>query len=129
MGRVSGAVIGRYRRARAAREKRAAAELWHEFREQPLDRTRRVKVEWPKVLMVMGVAELIAYRTTHRGKVTPYLHEFAPGSEPLLCAGKKRGQLYLIGDTFKVNAHGIVDLDRDGRRRHHTPRYKLVRIR
>jgi len=114
---------------RLKKEKRAAGQLWREFREEPVGRSRRVVVEWPKVLMVMGVAELIAYRTTHGGKVTPYVHEFAPGSQPLLCAGKKRGQLYLIGEGFKVNAHGIVDLDRDGRRRHHTPRYKLVRIR
>lgn len=114
---------------RLKREKRAARQLWQEFREEPVGRSRRVQVQWPKVLMVMGVAELIAYRTTHRGKVTPYMHEFAPGSQPLLCAGKQRGQLYLIGEGFKVTAHGIVDLDRDGRRRRHTPRYKLVRIR
>jgi hypothetical protein len=114
---------------RVRREKRAAAQLWRDFREEPVGRTRRVSVEWPKVLMVMGIAEAIAYRTTHRGKVTPYLHEFAPGSKPLLCAGTKRGQLYLIGTRFKVDAHGIVDLDASGRRARHRPRYKLVRIR
>jgi hypothetical protein len=115
--------------ARAAREKRAARQLWREFREEPVGRSRRIAIQWPKVLMVMGVAEFIAYRTTHGGKVTPYAHEFAPGSQPLLCAGKRRGQLYLIGQGFKVDAHGIVDVDTDGRRRHHKPRYKLVRIR
>ena len=79
--------------------------------------------------MVMGQVQLIAYVTTHGGKVQPYEHEFAPGSQPLLCAGKKRGQLFLIGDRFKVDAHGIVDIDRDGRRRRHTPRLKVIRIR
>lgn len=111
------------------RERRAAADLWEKFREEPVGRSRRVAVEWPKVLMVMGVVEAIAYRTTHGGKVTPYLHEFAPGSKPLLCAGKRRGQVYLIGDRFKVTAHGIVDVDSDGRRVRHRPTYKLVRIR
>lgn len=114
---------------RIAREKRAARQLWQEFREEPVGRSRRIRVQWPKVLMVMGVAEAIAYTTTHGRRVVPYLHEFAPGSQPLLCAGKRRGQLYLIGDGFKVNAHGIVDIDSAGRRRRRKPRYKLVRIR
>lgn len=79
--------------------------------------------------MVMGVVQLIAYVTTHGRKVRPYEHEFAPGSQPLLCAGKKRGQLFLVGRGFKVTAHGIVDVTPDGRRRRHTPRYHVVRIR
>lgn len=79
--------------------------------------------------MVMGTAELIAYTTTHGRKVTAYAHEFAPGSRPLLCAGKKRGQLFLIGDRFKVDAHGIVDIDHAGRRRQYAPRLEVVRRR
>jgi hypothetical protein len=114
---------------RLRREKRAASQLWREFREEPLGRSRRVSVEWPKALMVMGTVQLIAYVTTHGRKVTPYEHEFAPGSQPLLCAGKKRGQLFLVGNGYKVNAHGIVDIDGEGRRRQHTPRFRVVRIR
>jgi hypothetical protein len=111
---------------RVRRETRAAAQLWREFREEPVGRSRKIDIEWPKVLMVMGTVELIAYVTTHGGKVHRYLHEFAPGSRPLVCAGKQRGQLFLIGDRFKVNAHGIVDLDGKGRRVKHTPRLQLV---
>lgn len=102
---------------RVKAEARAAKELWRDFRETAPGRSRRVQVQWPKALMVMGIAQAIAYVTTHRGKVQPYLHKFARGSKPLLCAGKKRGQLFLIGDGFKVDAHGIVDIDRAGRRR------------
>lgn len=123
--KISGRVVGQRRR----REARAARQLWREFREAPVGRSRRIKVEWPKALMVMGSVQLIAYVTTHGGKIQPYEHEFAPGSEPLLCAGKKRGQLFLIGEGFKVNAHGIVDIDRAGRRRRYTPRLKVVRRR
>lgn len=114
---------------RLKRETRAARELWQDFRETRPGRSRRIPIEWPKVLMVMGVAELICYVTTHGNKVQHYAHEFAPGSRPLVCAGKKRGQLYLIGRGFKVDAHGIVDIDRNGSRRQYKPRLKVVRAR
>lgn len=111
---------------RLTREKRAAKQLWREFRETAPGRSRRVPIEWPKALMVMGRAQLIAYETTHGRKVQFYEHEFAPGSRPLLCAGKKPGQLFLIGRNFKVNAHGIVDTDTQGRRRNYKPRLTVV---
>lgn len=120
--KISGRAVGIRRR----REARAAKQLWREFREQPVGRNRRINIEWPKALMVMGSVQLIAYVTTHGGKVTPYEHEFAPGSLPLLCAGKKTGQLFLIGRGFKVDAHGIVDIDQDGRRKRYRPRLKVV---
>lgn len=110
-------------------EKRAAAQLWKEFRESPVGRSQRIPIQWPKVLMVMGSVRLIAYDTTHNGKFAPYEHEFAPGSRPLLCAGKKRGQLFLIGQDFKVNGHGIVDVDRHGRPKKYTPKLEVRRRR
>jgi len=79
--------------------------------------------------MVMGTVRAIAYSTTHRGKRVPYMHEFAPGSRPLLCAGKRPGQLFLIGDGFRVDAHGIIDIDADGRRIRYAPRLELVKRR
>jgi hypothetical protein len=114
---------------RLTRERRAAGQLWRQFRETRPGRSNVVEVEWPKALMVMGVVQLIAYVTTHGTKAVPYEHEFAPGSQPLLCAGKKRGQLYLIGRNFKVTAHGIVDVTSDGVRRRHKRRLKVVRRR
>ncbi len=112
-----------------AKDERAARQLWKEFREEPVGRSRRINIRWPKALAVMGSAQLIAYATTHGGKLRLYEHEFAPGSQPLLCAGKEPGQLFLIGQGFKVNAHGIVDIDRHGRRKRYTPRLKVVRRR
>jgi hypothetical protein len=117
---------------RLKREKQAAGELYREFREAPVTRSRRVAIEWPKALMVMGRVRLIAYDTTHGGKYAPYEHEFAPGSLPLLCAGRKSGQLFLLGlkgDEFRVTRRGIVDLDRDGRPRKYSPKLKVVRRR
>lgn len=107
-------------------EVRAARELWREFREEKPGRSRLIPVRWPTAVTVIGVVELIAYVTTHGRKVHRYKHEFAPGSRPLLCAGKKRGQLFLIGNRFKVNAHGIVDVDREGRRVRHTPTLEVT---
>ena len=126
MGKISARGVAA-RRHRERKEARAAAQLWNEFREERVGRTRRMAIEWPKALMVMGSVQLIAYVTTHRGKVKPYAHEFAPGSKPLLCAGKKRGQLFLIGSGFKVNGRGIVDIDGAGRTRRYMPRLKVVR--
>jgi hypothetical protein len=79
--------------------------------------------------MVMGTVRLIAYDTTHGGKFTPYQHEFAPGSEPLLCAGKKRGQLFLIGRNFRVTRRGIVDVDSQGRPKKYKPKLEVLRRR
>jgi hypothetical protein len=98
-------------------EKRAAAELWQEFREARPGRSKRIPIQWPKVLMVMGIVRRIDYDTTHGGKFAAYKHFFAAGSRPLLCAGKRPGQLFLIGHNFKVTRRGIVDLDREGRAR------------
>lgn len=114
---------------RIDRETRAARQLWEQFREAPARSWKSLKIEWPKVLMVMGRVRLIAYDTTHGGRFTPYEHEFAPGSRPLLCAGKKRGQLFLIGHNFKVTGRGIVDVDSAGRPRQYTPRLKVVKRR
>jgi hypothetical protein len=118
-------------RDRIQREKKAAAKLWRDFREAPVRRIKRVGIEWPKALMIMGEVRLIAYDTTHGRKFVPYEHEFAPGSRPLLCAGKHKGQLFLIGvpPNFKVSGRGIVDIDRNGRPRKYRPRLEVVRRR
>lgn len=112
---------------RVRREKKAAEQLWEDFRETRPGRSRRIPIQWPKALMVMGRVTLIAYETTHGEKFVAYDHEFAPGSKPLLCAGKKRGQLFLIGHNFRITHRGILDVHRDGRPKKYTPRLKVTR--
>jgi len=114
---------------RLRRERKAAQDLYRDFREAEPGASRLVPIEWPKALTVMGRAVGIAYLTTHGGKVTPYFHEFSPRARPLLCAGAKRGQVFLIGKRFKVDGHGIVDIDASGRRVPYTPTLELVRRR
>jgi len=105
-----------------------AASLYEQFREERPKRARKVRVQLPKAVAVMGHCEFVGYVTTHGGKVELYIHEFAPGSRPLLCAGSGKSQLYLIGGRFTVTGRGITDLDRSGRTVHAKRRYRVTLI-
>lgn len=87
-----------------------AKSLYENFREQPVGRARKVRIQLPKAVAVMGYCEFIGYSTTHAGEAKLYKHKFARGSRPLLCAGPSDNQLYLVGGRFRVTARGIVDL-------------------
>lgn len=102
-----------------------AKRLYEQFREDEPRRARRVDFELPKALAVLGTCEFLGYMTTHRGKTTLYIHEFAPGSRPKLGAGTRPGQLLLVGGRFKVTELGITDLDRRGRVVHAKRRYEV----
>lgn len=91
-----------------------AARLFSRFREAPPRRARTVRVKLPSAVAVIGHVTAIEYDTTHKGKSHLYRHDFAPGSRPLLCAGTKDGQLYLIEGRYHVTDRGIVDLDAQG---------------
>lgn len=94
-----------------ARKKIAgAANLYKKFREVEPQRARRVTINLPKSVMVMGYLEFVGYSTTHNGKAAMYKHKFAKGSRPLLCAGPGRNQLILVGGRYHVTERGIVDL-------------------
>lgn len=111
------------------RDIRNARRLHEEFREKPVGRKRRVKIDVPKAMMVMGRVEFIGYNTTHGTRAVPYTHEFQPGSKPYLVAGPGRGQLFLVGKNFRVTRRGIVDTDAAGRPKKEVTRYKVIRIR
>lgn len=89
--------------------------LYRAFRDASPTGVKRVSVSLPRALMQMGRVDFIGYTTTHDGKITAYKHDFAPGSRPILAAGTRRGQLYLIKGRFRVTGRGIVDLDSNGR--------------
>lgn len=93
------------------RELRKAARLYRDFREETPRRAKVIRVTLPKVAAIMGHVRSIEYDTTHRGKTHLYKHTFAPGSRPMLVAGTRNGQLYLIGGRYHVTERGIVDLD------------------
>ena len=92
-----------------------AARLYRAFREEE-PRRARLSAPLPKAVAKMGTAEFLGYLTTHAGKVVLYVHYFAPGSRPEVCApGSRRNQLFLFGGRFKVTGRGITDLDSRGR--------------
>lgn len=103
----------------------SATGLYESFREETPRRARKIRIKVPKAVAVMGHCEFVGYVTTHKGVVTLYIHEFASGSRPLLCANKGRGELFLIGGRFTVTGRGITDLDRQGRVVHARRRYKV----
>lgn len=107
------------------RELERAGRLYRAFREDAPREVKRMRVTVPKAVAVMGYCEFVGYLTTHRGRVALYIHEFAPGSRPLLCAGTGRGQLYLLGGRFKVTGRGITDEDLSGRTVHARRRYEV----
>ena len=114
---------------RANEDTRAAARLYRRFREAPARRAKRITIDLPKAVAVMGQLEFVGYVTTHQGKTHLYIHEFAPGSRPLLCAGPRKNQAFLIGGRYKVTDRGIVDYGPAGKPVHARRRYKVVRVR
>ena len=109
------------------RELARARSLYRAFREDEPRRVRRVTVDMPRAVAVMGHVEFVGYMTTHKGRTHLYVHEFAAGSRPLLCAGKGKGQLYMLLGRFKVTGRGITDTDAGGRIVHARRRYQITR--
>lgn len=107
------------------RDLHAARSLYQSFREEPPRRTRQMQIDVPGVAAIIGTVEFVGYVTTHGGKTALYIHEFAPGSRPLMVAGKRRGQLFFVGGRFQVTSRGITDLNLSGRPIDATPRYEV----
>jgi hypothetical protein len=104
---------------------RSSAALYKGFREEPAERARRVEFKVPHAVAVMGHMEFFGYMTTHAGKTHLYVHQFAPGSRPVLGAGKGRNQLFLIGGRYRVTDRGVVDYGPGGREVRSRDRYKI----
>jgi hypothetical protein len=92
-----------------------AYKLYKDFRESPPKRGRVVEFEMPNTLMVMGHLNFVGYETTRAGQLEKYKHDFAPGSQPLLCADARTGALFIIEGRYRVTKRGIVDIDSRGR--------------
>ncbi len=92
----------------------AAVTLYESFREAKPRSIGTYKMPVPRAVAVIGYVEGIDYRTTHKGKLTLYHHDFVPGSRPLLCASADGRQLLLLGGRFQFTERGIVDLDHEG---------------
>jgi hypothetical protein len=100
---------------RANTDTRKSAALYRKFREREPKVARSVTLALPRAVAIMGYCEAILYTTTHGSRAKFYKHTFAKGSRPLLCAGPRKNQLYLIGGRFHVTERGIVDLSPRGK--------------
>lgn len=92
-----------------------AAELYEEFREQPVQQAQFQDIDLPEAVFEVGICEALAYVTTHAGKPTHYVHAFVQGSRPRLYSSGRKNDLFIFGGRFRMTARGIVDLDRNGR--------------
>lgn len=69
----------------------------------------------PESLATMGHVVALEYDTTRDGKTVRARHEFTAGSRPLLLAGERDGEVFLVGDRFRFTDRGIMDIGSDGR--------------
>lgn len=61
------------------------------------------------VMVVIGICEAIAYRTTRDGETASYQHEFSPRARPALAVSHDGRRLYLLAGRYRFTAHGIED--------------------
>jgi hypothetical protein len=87
-----------------------AKRLYEKFREDKPKRIKKVTIDIPDTVAVMGYLSAVEYETTHNGVAQAYRHDFSPGSRPMLAAGPRKRQLFLVGGNFHVTERGIVDL-------------------
>lgn len=68
----------------------------------------------PADLAIIGHTFVLEYDCVRDGKRVKARHVFAPGSRPVLAVGSRRGQLFLLGTSFKFTDRGIVDFNIEG---------------
>jgi len=105
----------RINRKKNPRELAAAKKIYRDFREAEPSKVVKGALDVPKALATIGPVEFIGYGTTHGRRSMPYIHTFAEGSRPMLAAGAKRNQLFLVGGRYTFTRRGITDLDARGR--------------
>lgn len=107
------------------RDLRSASGLYRGFREEEPKRAKKVRINVPRAAAVIGIVEFVGYMTTHDGETHLYVHQFAPGSRPILAAGVGKNQAFLIGGRYRVTDRGIVDFGPTGREVRGKERYKI----
>jgi hypothetical protein len=91
-----------------------AVELFESFREKKPKRIKRIVLDVPRAVALIGKVDFIGYTTTHGKKIKRYQHDFAAGSRPTLCISADGLQILLIGGRFRFDERGIVDKDEAG---------------
>ena len=68
----------------------------------------------PKDLAIVGHIRAIEYDCVRDGRTIEARHPFAPGTRPLLAVGSRRGEVFLLGTSYKFTDRGFVDFNLKG---------------
>lgn len=79
--------------------------------ERWLTREGALNILIPDQLAVIGHVNALEYDCVRDGQRVKARHVFAPGSRPVFAVGERRGQLFLLGTSFKFTDRGIVDFN------------------
>lgn len=80
-----------------------------------LTRQGTLNILIPEDLAIVGHVNAIEYDCVRDGKRVNARHVFAPGARPVLSVGSGRGQVFLLGTSFKFTDRGFVDFNTRGR--------------
>lgn len=105
------ALYERFRGAVARRFIRTGVKLGARW----ITREGQLNVLIPADLAIIGHVNAIDYDCVRDGRRTKARHAFAPGSRPVLAVGSQRGQVFLLGTSFKFSDRGFLDFDTHGR--------------
>lgn len=102
-----------YERFRGAVAKRFM-EIGIRYGSRWLTKQQRVNILIPQELAIVGRFNAFEYDCVRDGKRVKARHVFAPGSRPLLAVGSRRGEVFVLGTSFKFTDRGFVDYDSHG---------------
>lgn len=86
-----------------------ASQLFADFSGHDASPWARVRIEVPKVALVVGRCDGVLYTTMRDGRIEKYIHRFKAKVAPALCASPDGRQLFLVGGSFEFTERGIVD--------------------
>ena len=89
------------------REKEDAGQLFKDFTGHNPQSLQRVKLNLPKVGLVVGQLDGVLYTTVRDGKRESYIHEFEK-RRPLLVSSHDGKSLHILGGEYEFTERGIV---------------------
>lgn len=80
-----------------------------------LTRQGELNILIPADLAIIGHVNAIEYDCVRDGKRVKARHPFAPGCRPVLAVGSRKGEVFLLGTSYKFTDRGFTDFDSQGR--------------
>lgn len=86
-----------------------AVDLYRRFTGMEPKYVDRIKVNPPKVGMIIGKCDGVLYTTKRDGKTEQYIHRFDGRSRPTLCASWDGKEIFFVEGAYNFTEDGIVD--------------------